>query len=65
MAQPLRFGIVHDLRSPAGSDTPLPRIYAEAMEQVRLAEQWGLDLVWFTEHHFVHSQDAHDFADQR
>ena len=57
MTQPLRFGIVHDLRSPPGSDTPLPRIYAEAMEQVRLAEQWGLDLVWFTEHHFL--DDGH------
>ncbi|MDH5288698.1 MAG: LLM class flavin-dependent oxidoreductase [Acidimicrobiia bacterium] len=57
MTQPLRFGIVHDLRSPSGSDTPLPRIYAEAMEQVRLAEQWGLDLVWFTEHHFL--DDGH------
>lgn len=57
MAQPLRFGVVHDFRSPPGSDTPLPQVYAETMDQVRLVDQWGLDLVWFTEHHFL--EDGH------
>lgn len=49
----LRFGIVHDFRSPPGSDVPMPRVYAETFEQIELAELWGLDLCWFTEHHFI------------
>ncbi|MCP5024959.1 MAG: LLM class flavin-dependent oxidoreductase [Actinomycetia bacterium] len=57
MAQPLRFGVVHDFRSPPGSETPLPRVYAETMDQIRLVDEWGLDLVWFTEHHFL--EDGH------
>ncbi|MDH4146322.1 MAG: LLM class flavin-dependent oxidoreductase [Acidimicrobiia bacterium] len=57
MAQPLRFGVVHDLRSPPGSDTDLGTIYAEFLDQMSLVDQWGLDLVWFTEHHFL--DDGH------
>ena len=57
MAPRLRFGVVHDLRSPPGSDTPLPHIYAEALEQIRMLDELGLDLVWFTEHHFL--DDGH------
>ena len=57
MPQPLRFGVVHDFRSPPGSETPLPRVYAETLDQIRLVDQWGLDLVWFTEHHFL--EDGH------
>ncbi len=53
MGLPLRFGIVHDFRCPPGSDVPMPRVYAETFEQVVLAEQWGLELCWFTEHHFL------------
>lgn len=57
MAQPLRFGVVHDFRSPPGSDTPLPTVYAQALDQIELVDQLGLDLVWFTEHHFL--DDGH------
>ncbi len=57
MAQPLRFGVVHDFRSPPGSDTPLDVVYAEALDQIEMADQLGLDLVWFTEHHFL--EDGH------
>lgn len=53
MSPPLRFGIVHDFRCPPGSDVPMPRVYAETFEQIELVEQWGLDLCWFTEHHFI------------
>ncbi|MDH4077760.1 MAG: LLM class flavin-dependent oxidoreductase, partial [Acidimicrobiia bacterium] len=53
MALPLRFGIVHDFRCPPGSDVPMPRVYAETFEQIELAEQLGLELCWFTEHHFI------------
>lgn len=53
MALPLRFGIVHDFRCPPGSEIPMPEVYAETFEQVELAEQLGLELCWFTEHHFI------------
>jgi alkanesulfonate monooxygenase SsuD/methylene tetrahydromethanopterin reductase-like flavin-dependent oxidoreductase (luciferase family) len=53
MALPLRFGVVHDFRCPPGSDVPMPRVYAETFEQIELAEQVGLELCWFTEHHFI------------
>jgi alkanesulfonate monooxygenase SsuD/methylene tetrahydromethanopterin reductase-like flavin-dependent oxidoreductase (luciferase family) len=53
MTLPLRFGIVHDFRCPPGTDIPMPRVYAETFEQIELAEQWGLELCWFTEHHFL------------
>ena len=57
MAQPLRFGVVHDFRSPPGSPVGLVDIYAQTLEQVELIDQLGLDLVWFTEHHFL--EDGH------
>ena len=57
MSQPLRFGVVHDFRSPPGSDTPLSEVYAQALDQIEMADQLGLDLVWFTEHHFL--EDGH------
>ncbi|MDG2111347.1 MAG: LLM class flavin-dependent oxidoreductase [Actinomycetota bacterium] len=57
MAQPLRFGVVHDFRSPPGSETSLPDVYAQALEQIEMVDQLGLDLVWFTEHHFL--EDGH------
>ncbi len=57
MAPSVRFGVVHDLRSPPGSGTPLPRIYGEALEQIEMLDDLGLDLVWFTEHHFL--DDGH------
>lgn len=31
----------------------MPQVYAETFEQVELAESWGLELCWFTEHHFL------------
>ena len=57
MVQPLRFGVVHDFRSPPGSETSLQTVYAEALEQIRMVDQLGMDLVWFTEHHFL--DDGH------
>jgi alkanesulfonate monooxygenase SsuD/methylene tetrahydromethanopterin reductase-like flavin-dependent oxidoreductase (luciferase family) len=53
MTLPLRFGIVHDFRCPPGSELPMPRVYAETFEQIVLAESLGLELCWFTEHHFI------------
>jgi len=51
--QPRRFGVVYDFRNPPESGVATPRLYAEILEQVVWLEQLGLDLVWFTEHHFV------------
>ena len=53
MTPPLRFGIVHDFRCPAGSDITMPQVYAETFEQIELAEALGMELCWFTEHHFI------------
>ncbi|MDE0678419.1 MAG: LLM class flavin-dependent oxidoreductase [Acidimicrobiales bacterium] len=57
MAQPLRFGVVHDLRSPPGSEVSLPEMYAQALDQLEMADELGFELAWFTEHHFL--DDGH------
>ena len=53
MTLPLRLGVVYDFRNPPDSGMDTPRLYAEILDQVVWLEQLGLDLVWFTEHHFV------------
>lgn len=50
---PVRFGVAHDFRCPPGSDYTLQDVYAQTVEQVALLDRLGLDLVWFSEHHFV------------
>ena len=53
MPQPLRLGAVYDFRNPPESGMNTPDFYAAIMEQVSWLDGLGLDLVWFTEHHFV------------
>ncbi len=53
MRQKLRFGVCYDFRNPAESGLKHPALYAAIMEQVVWLDGLGLDLVWFTEHHFV------------
>src|SRR6516164_6543540 len=53
MAQKLRLGVVYDFRNPPESGMSNPALYAAIMEQVVWLDGLGLDLVWFTEHHFV------------
>jgi len=54
MSRPdLRLGVVYDFRNPPDSGIDTPRLYAEILEQVAWLDRLGLDLVWFTEHHFV------------
>jgi alkanesulfonate monooxygenase SsuD/methylene tetrahydromethanopterin reductase-like flavin-dependent oxidoreductase (luciferase family) len=53
MARPLRLGAVYDFRNPPESGMATPDFYAAIMEQVTWLDGLGLDLVWFTEHHFV------------
>ena len=31
----------------------MPEVYAETFEQIELAESLGMELCWFTEHHFI------------
>jgi len=50
---PLRFGIAHDFRCPPGSSHSLQDVYAQTMEQIALMDGLGLELLWFSEHHFV------------
>jgi alkanesulfonate monooxygenase SsuD/methylene tetrahydromethanopterin reductase-like flavin-dependent oxidoreductase (luciferase family) len=49
----LRFGVVYDFRNPVGSGMTHPALYAAILDQVAWLDRLGLDLVWFTEHHFV------------
>jgi alkanesulfonate monooxygenase SsuD/methylene tetrahydromethanopterin reductase-like flavin-dependent oxidoreductase (luciferase family) len=59
---PLRFGVAHDFRCPPGSDFTLQDVYAQTFEQLKLLDRLGLDLVWFSEHHFVEDGYLPSFA---
>ena len=49
----LRVGVVYDFRNPANSGSGNAAFYREIMEQAVWLDSLGLDLIWFTEHHFV------------
>jgi alkanesulfonate monooxygenase SsuD/methylene tetrahydromethanopterin reductase-like flavin-dependent oxidoreductase (luciferase family) len=53
MPPPLRMGVVYDFRNPPESGMRTPDLYAAIMAQVEWLDRLGIDLVWFTEHHFV------------
>ena len=54
MAKPeLRIGVVYDFRNPLDSGTTHSALYGAILDQVQWLDGLGLDLVWFTEHHFV------------
>src|ERR1044072_8063457 len=53
MAKPLRLGVAYDFRNPPESGLTHQTLYAAIMDQVAWLDGLGLDLVWFTEHHFV------------
>jgi len=50
---PLRLGVAYDFRNPPESGLSHQALYAAIMDQVAWLDGLGLDLVWFTEHHFV------------
>jgi alkanesulfonate monooxygenase SsuD/methylene tetrahydromethanopterin reductase-like flavin-dependent oxidoreductase (luciferase family) len=52
-ALPLRFGVAHDFRCPPGSEYTLADVYRQTLEQLAHLDRLGLDLAWFSEHHFV------------
>ncbi len=49
----MRFGVAYDFRNPPDSGIDNPSLYAAILEQVAWLDGLGLDLAWFTEHHFV------------
>ena len=53
MKPKLRIGVVYDFRNPPGSGIDNQTFYAELLEQAVWLDGLGLDLIWFTEHHFV------------
>src|SRR3981081_4098212 len=53
MRPPLRVGTVYDFRNTPESGVDMPILYAAIMDQVVMLDGLGLDLVWFTEHHFM------------
>jgi alkanesulfonate monooxygenase SsuD/methylene tetrahydromethanopterin reductase-like flavin-dependent oxidoreductase (luciferase family) len=53
MAKALRLGVAYDFRNPPASGMSHQSLYAAIMEQVAWLDALGLDLVWFTEHHFI------------
>ncbi|WP_416898717.1 MAG: LLM class flavin-dependent oxidoreductase [Minwuia sp.] len=50
---PLRVGVAYDFRNPPDSGIANTDLYAAVMEQVAWLDGLGVDLVWFTEHHFL------------
>ncbi|MSX21135.1 MAG: LLM class flavin-dependent oxidoreductase [Actinobacteria bacterium] len=53
MTPPVRFGVVHDFRCPPGSAHTMQDVYRETLEQVAMLDEAGLDMTWFSEHHFM------------
>lgn len=53
MAPPFRFGLMQDCRRRPDSDLSIAEVYRAALEQSVLADELGLDHIWFTEHHFL------------
>src|SRR3977135_1204884 len=53
MRPALRVGTVYDFRNTPESGMDMPTLYAAIMDQIVMLDGLGLDLVWFTEHHFL------------
>jgi hypothetical protein len=50
----MKFGIFYELSVPRPWDQEAERkVYMNALEQVRLADELGFDQVWAVEHHFL------------
>src|SRR5438309_7929225 len=58
----VRFGVAQAFRCPPGSDYTLRDVYDQTIEQIALLDTLGLDLVWFSEHHFVEDGYLPSFA---
>src|SRR5438477_496419 len=53
MRPSLRVGTVYDFRNTPESGMDMPSLYAAIIDQIVMLDGLGLDLVWFTEHHFL------------
>ena len=53
MKQDLRIGVVYDFRNPASTGIDNQTFYGEILDQAAWLDGLGVDLIWFTEHHFV------------
>lgn len=53
MERDLRFGIFHELEVRGRSQEAERAMFANVVEQVRLAEELGYESSWFVEHHFT------------
>jgi alkanesulfonate monooxygenase SsuD/methylene tetrahydromethanopterin reductase-like flavin-dependent oxidoreductase (luciferase family) len=53
MRPSLRIGTVYDFRNTAASGLDTPSLYSAIIDQIEMLDRIGLDLVWFTEHHFL------------
>ncbi|CAB4790866.1 MAG: LLM class flavin-dependent oxidoreductase [Actinomycetota bacterium] len=49
----MKFGLWYDFRNPASANRSSALLYAETLEQIKLAEQLGYDDIWLSEHHFM------------
>jgi len=49
----LRVGVAYDFRNPPESGLSHPQLYGAIIDQAAWLDQLGLDVAWFTEHHFV------------
>ena len=47
----MKFGIFH-LMPRRRAEKAVPEIYADTVEQTRVAEELGFEIAWFAEHHF-------------
>jgi alkanesulfonate monooxygenase SsuD/methylene tetrahydromethanopterin reductase-like flavin-dependent oxidoreductase (luciferase family) len=46
-------GILPEFRNPTQWAIPIEQVYREGIEKAVLAERWGLDHFWTSEHHFA------------
>lgn len=49
----MKFGLLYEMGSPDPSPHAIAKVYANVLEQIRLADQLGFDYVWAVEHHFT------------
>lgn len=49
----VELSLVYELETNDNSPEGVKRVYAEALEQIKLADELGFRAAWFTEHHFL------------
>jgi len=49
----VELSLVYELETNDNSPEGVNRVYREALEQIKLADELGFRTAWFTEHHFL------------